>query len=174
MEELAKLPSLASDRAPADGLFIPSARSSSGVVSAAPEDAGAWVPPALVPAAAEPRPTSAPTAEAYVLEFDDGTRVAASASGLLGRNPAAAPGEPQAQLLPLADDSMRISKTHAAFGIDATGFWVADRSSRNGTMVHRPDGDAHRLPPGVRTPVPAGSRVTLGGRSFVVVAGGIA
>ena len=174
VEELAKLPSLASDRAPADGLFIPSARSSSGVVSAAPEDAGAWVPPALVPAAAEPRPTSAPTAEAYVLEFDDGTRVAASASGLLGRNPAAAPGEPQAQLLPLADDSMRISKTHAAFGIDATGFWVADRSSRNGTMVHRPDGDAHRLPPGVRTPVPAGSRVTLGGRSFVVVAGGIA
>jgi uncharacterized RDD family membrane protein YckC len=174
VEALAKLPSLASDRAPADGLFIPSARSSSGVVSAAPDDAGAWVPPALVPPAAESMPSAAPSAGAYVLEFDDGTRVAASATGLLGRNPAAAPNEPQAQLLPLADDSMRISKTHAAFGIDATGFWVADRSSRNGTVVHRPGGDAHRLSPGVRTPVPAGSRVTLGGRSFVVVAGRMA
>lgn len=174
VEELAKLPSLASGRSPGDGLFIPSARSSSGVVSAAPEEAGAWVPPALVPAVAEAVPIAAPTAGGFVLEFDDGTRVAASAIGLLGRNPAAAPGEPAAQLLPLADDSMRISKTHAEFGIDAVGFWVADRSSRNGTVVHRPDGDAHHLPPGVRTPVPAGSRVTLGGRSFVVVAGRIA
>ena len=171
VEELAKLPSLASDRPPADGLFIPSARSSSGVVSAAPEEAGAWVPPALVPVAADPLQSAPPSAGAFVLEFDDGTRVAASATGLLGRNPAAAPGEPAAQLLPLADDSMRISKTHAEFGVDAMGFWVADRSSRNGTVVHRPDGDAIRLPPGVRTPVPAGSRVTLGGRSFVVVAG---
>ena len=174
VEELAKLPSLASDRAPADGLFIPSARSSSGVVSAAPEEAGAWAPPALVPVAADRLPSAPSSAGAFVLEFDDGTRVAASATGLLGRNPAAAPGEPAAQLLPLDDDSMRISKTHAEFGVDAVGFWVADRSSRNGTVVHRPDGDAHRLPPGVRTPVPAGSRVTLGGRSFVVVAGRIA
>ena len=178
VEELAKLPSLASDRSPADGLFIPSARSSSGVVSAAPGEAGAWVPPALVPATEDALPSAPPSAQpsarAFVLEFDDGTRVAASATGLLGRNPAAAPGEPAAQLLPLADDSMRISKTHAEFGIDAVGFWVADRSSRNGTVVHRPDGDAHRLPPGVRTPVPAGSRVTLGSRSFVVVAGRIA
>ncbi|MFD4421795.1 RDD family protein [Agromyces sp. NPDC058484] len=169
------LPSLASDRVPAEELFIPSARSSSGVVSAAPDGAGPWVPPALVPATAEPAPTAtrtpAPTAAPFVLEFDDGTRVAASVTGLLGRNPAAAPGEPQAHLVPLSDDSMRISKTHAAFGIDDTGFWVADRSSKNGTTVHRPDGDALRLPPGVRTPVPAGSRVILGGRSFTVVAG---
>ena len=163
--EPVKLPSLASDRAPAEALFIPSARSSSGVVSATPEEAGAWVPPALVP---EPR------TEAFVLEFDDGTRVAASASGLLGRNPAAATDEPSAQLLPLTDDSMRISKTHAEWGIDGTGFWVADRSSKNGTVVHRPDGAEHSLRPGVRTPVPAGSRVTLGGRSFTVVTGGTA
>jgi FHA domain-containing protein len=114
---------------------------------------------------------SASEAGPYVLEFDDGTRVAASVTGLLGRNPTGAPDEPRAQLLALVDDSMRISKTHAAFGVDGAGFWVADRSSKNGTTVHPPDGEALRLPPGVRTPVPAGSRVTLGGRSFVVVAG---
>ena len=170
--EPVRLPSLASNRAHAEELFIPSARSSSGVVSAAPEEAGAWVAPALVPApVASASVASASEAGPYVLEFDDGTRVAASVTGLLGRNPTGAPDEPRAQLLALVDDSMRISKTHAAFGVDGAGFWVADRSSKNGTTVHPPDGEALRLPPGVRTPVPAGSRVTLGGRSFVVVAG---
>ncbi len=68
----------------------------------------------------------------------------------------------------LVDDSMRISKTHAAFGIDESGCWVADRSSKNGTVVHAPDGSTHRLDPGVRTPVATGARVVLGGRSFTV------
>jgi uncharacterized RDD family membrane protein YckC len=200
--EPVKLPSLASNRPLDEHTFIPSARSSSGVVSAAPEEAGEWVPPELVPSAAELAPApasaasgalitasdswpaappapapafataSAPPVAAFVLEFDDGTRVVASVTGLMGRHPTSAPGETHAQLLALVDDSMRISKTHAAFGIDGTGFWVADRSSKNGTTVQSPDGHALRLPPGVRTPVPAGSRVTLGGRSFTVVAGG--
>ncbi|WP_173923553.1 RDD family protein [Agromyces sp. Marseille-P2726] len=169
--EPVKLPSLATDRAPDERTFIPSARSSSGVVSPAPEEAGAWVPPGLAPSASAPQAAPATAAGAFVLEFDDGTRVAASTTGLLGRNPSAAPDEPRAQLLALVDDSMRISKTHAAFGVDAAGFWMADRSSKNGTTVHPPDGEALRLAPGVRTAVPAGSRVTLGGRSFVVVAG---
>lgn len=171
-------PSLASDRPVGDGLFIPSYRSSSGVVASAPDAAGAWTPPELVPsevssAAPAPAPgTAAPTPSAeWVLEFDDGSRVVAAASGLLGRGPVAAPGEPADQLVPLIDESMRISKTHAGYGIDANGFWLCDRASRNGVVVTLPDGATRSLPPGVRTPVPAGARVTLGGRSFTVTHG---
>lgn len=190
-------PSLASDRPVGDDLFIPSARSSSGVVSASAADG--WTPPELVPAASAvapgaasapvrvaastaPAPAQAPPSPApaqappstrvepatWVLVFDDGSRVVAAASGLLGRGPAPAPGELAQQLVPILDDSMRISKTHAAFGVDGDGFWIADRASRNGTVVDLPGGGTRTLAPGSRTPVPAGARVTLGGRSFTV------
>ncbi|WP_448810969.1 RDD family protein [Agromyces bauzanensis] len=179
--EVPRLPSLASGRPAGEELFIPSARSSSGVVSAVPDAEGAWTPPELVPSAAPapvpvpvpvpapaPAPAPRPGAAEWTLVFDDGTRVAASASGLLGRNPAPAPGESPGQLVPLVDESMRISKTHASYGVDDAGFWVLDRSSKNGTFVEPAGGSAARLAPGVRTPVPAGARVALGGRSFTV------
>jgi hypothetical protein len=171
--DVVRLPSLATDRAPGEELFIPSARSSSGVVSAAPAEPGAWTPPPLsatsAPAEPERAIQRAPAQRpGFALVFDDGTRVAASARGLLGRSPAPAPGEPSAQLVPLVDDSMRISKTHAAYGVDDAGFWVADRSSKNGTLVELPDGSTRRLAPGVPTQLPPGARVALGGRSFTV------
>ena len=183
--EVARAPSLASDRAPGDDLFIPSARSSSGVVSSVPVEAGAWMPPELAPGPAgatpaavavvaasapspEPQRSALDAAPAAVLVFDDGTRLPASGRVLLGRSPAPAPGEASAQLVPLVDETMRISKTHAAFGIDDAGCWVADRSSKNGTVVHAPDGSSRRLEPGVPTPVATGARVVLGGRSFTV------
>ena len=185
-DALPPLPSLASDRAPGDALFIPSARSSSGVVSAAPGEAAEWMPPPLGPAVpvpdttgAAPRPLEPATAPLpddrivtaeFTLAFDDGTRLTASGYGLIGRGPVGAPDEPAAQLVPLNDQSMRISKTHAAFGVESGGFWIADRASRNGTVVEFPGGSTRTLEPGVRTSVPAGSRITLGGRSFIVTA----
>ena len=179
--DVPSLPSLASDRPVGDDLFIPSYRSSSGVVASAPDGAGSWTPPELVSSSATvaastratmPASTApAPPVTDWVLEFDDGSRVVAAASGLLGRGPVAAPGEPADQLVPLIDESMRISKTHAGYGIDADGFWLCDRASRNGVVVTLPDGATRSLPPGVRTPVPAGARVTLGGRSFMVTHG---
>ena len=172
-ESAPKLPSLATDRAPGEAPFIPSARSSSGVVSATGGAAAEWSPPPLG-APAQPQadaplqPAAQAVVSAYTLVFDDGTRLGAPPFGLLGRRPEVAPGEPEATLVPLVDDGMRISKTHAAFGIDEAGFWVTDRSSRNGTVVDFPDGSTRTLAPGTRTVAPAGSRVTLGGRSFTV------
>ncbi|WP_022893904.1 RDD family protein [Agromyces subbeticus] len=195
-EALPTLPSLASGQTQVESLFIPATRSSSGVVSAAPTEAVEWTPPALGPAqptnppaspapAAQILPTAPhaqvgspappapshparPVGGAFVLIFDDGTRLPASAFGLFGRAPVPAAGEPADQLIPLDDPTMRISKTHAAFGADAAGFWVIDRDSRNGTAVSPIGGRPQLIEPGVRTPVPAGSRVTLGGRSFIV------
>lgn len=189
----AKPPSLASDR-PAGEFLIPSQRSSSGVVSAGGSvETGQWTPPpvgttappvqtvplpptapapaaAPAPAPAAPRPSDsvpAPASDRIVLVFDDGTRVAPAEYGLIGRAPGGGSGD-GAQLVPLADPSMLISKVHAEFGVDASGFWIADRGSTNGTDVRHPDGRDETLPGGVRTPLAVGSVVAVGGRSFTI------
>ena len=180
----ARLPSLATDRAPDEHTFIPGARSSSGVVSAG--IGVEWTPPPIAPVdpVVQPATGAAPgtqlaapapaardestTGHRYVLVFDDGVRFEASDAGLIGRAPAPAAGEQIRQLVPLTDETMRISKTHAAFGIDGTAFWVADRSSKNGTVAEFPDGSSRALPPGVRQELPPGTRVVLGGRSFTL------
>ena len=171
------LPSLASDRAPDERTFIPAARSSSAVVASG---LGEWQPPVLV-AAAPPAPSahdpSSPSAAgAFVLRFDDGTAVAAAPRGLLGRAPADVAGRTSAEvagrspavLVPLSDDSMRISKTHAEFGVTDGRFWVADRASKNGTVVELPGGAERSLGAGERIDLPVGSAVRLGGRRFTV------
>jgi predicted component of type VI protein secretion system len=111
-----------------------------------------------------------------VLRFDDGTAVAAGPRGLLGRAPADVAGRPPADptgrppavLVPLDDDSMRISKTHAEFGVTDGRFWVADRASKNGTVVELPGGAERSLGAGERIELPVGSAVRLGGRRFTV------
>lgn len=167
------LPSLASDRAVDERTFIPAARSSSGVVAAPPvmgEDPLPPLPPVPVPVAAPPAPqapTPAVTGPSATLAFADGSRVAASGTTLLGRDPAVASDDPaDARLLPLADATMGLSKTHAAVTVDERGVRVTDRWSSNGTAVVGSDGDARVLDPGVPTPVPRGSTVRLGGVEF--------
>ena len=111
-----------------------------------------------------------------MLRFDDGTSVAASPRGLLGRAPADVAGRTPAEvagrtpavLVPLTDDSMRISKTHAEFGVTDGRFWVADRASKNGTVVELPGGAERSLGAGERIELPVGSAVRLGGRRFTV------
>ena len=89
----------------------------------------------------------------------------------MGGAPAWGPGEPPATLVPLEDASMRISKTHAEFGVGDDEFWIADRASRNGTIVEMPGGGIRSLTPGERMVVPVGSTVTIGGRRFTVERG---
>ena len=65
---------------------------------------------------------------------------------------------------------MQLSKTHAAFGVDpADGFWMLDRGSSNGTRATTPAGELV-LAPGSRTSIPLGSTISVGGRTFRVVA----
>lgn len=193
--EAAPLPSLATIGG-APTAFVPVQRSNSGVVSGSPE-AARWAPPAeldaasgpgvdagpgLVPAAPFAAPVPAPPGAAPAaavaparplavsLHLDDGTVVPVPRTALLGRDPEPQPGEHADLLLPLVDASMQLSKTHAAFGIDpASGFWMLDRGSSNGTRATSAAGDLV-LAPGERTSIPTGSTVAVGGRTFRVVA----
>ncbi|MDO8337757.1 MAG: RDD family protein [Microcella sp.] len=187
-EVRAPLPSLGS--AGPSRAFVPAERSSAGVVSGLP-GSGSWTPPELIDprapepsTAAVPLPVSAPPLvpasvgsaaapgpRVVRLRFDDGTMVPVPASALLGRDPEPRPGERVALLLPLADPTMQLSKTHAEFGVDEEGgFWMLDRGSSNGTVAVTPAGEL-ALPPGERTSIPLESTVEIGGRSFRVTAG---
>lgn len=173
-----RLPSLATERPVDEHTFIPSARFSSGVISSAPEmlaelgqpgsEPGAWTPPPLIPHSKSSAEAKHESSSAAMFVFDDGTRVEASEPGLFGRDPAGTGAEAHWRLVPLDDPSMRISKTHVAFGIDGGAVWLEDRYSRNGTYVEFADGDGRLLAPGERTTVPIGATVHLGGRSFAV------
>ncbi len=138
------------------------------------------MPPPVIAQAGAPAPSATPAAAARItapatpsaasLHFDDGTVVPVPPAALLGRDPEPRPGEHADLLLPLVDASMQLSKTHAAFGIDpALGFWMLDRGSSNGTRATSAAG-ALALSPGERTSIPPGSTVTVGGRTFRVVA----
>jgi uncharacterized RDD family membrane protein YckC len=125
-------------------------------------------PPASAPA---PSPQSAPGAPpaTATFVFDDGATMTVTGAGLLGRNPHPRDGENMQHLIPVTDDRLQISKTHAEFGFDASGLWISDRSSVNGTQIRTSNGARVEVPVGEHYPVVWGSVVEVGGRSFRVV-----
>jgi predicted nucleic acid-binding Zn ribbon protein len=109
-----------------------------------------------------------PTEERFVLQFSTGESVTVSGAGLVGRNPAAQPGEVVDQLVTVFDAGKSVSKTHLEFGQEAGRFWVSDRYSTNGSTVRQPDADPKRCEPGRRYFVARGTRVDIGEQFFVV------
>ncbi len=172
--EQVQMPSLATGAAGAVPSFVPAGRSRSGVISAhsfGEDNADAWQPPAV--GGAEPiaaHPAASHSADA-VLRFDDGMLVNVTGLGILGRAPAAREGESVDQLVPVVDESMRISKTHAAFGFADGTVWIADRGSSNGTSVEPPGAAPFVLVAWEQTHIPWNSVVKVGGRSFTVLEG---
>ena len=127
------------------------------------------------PAAAHPdddvertqmRPGTARAQAVLRIRVDDGQDVQLGGTVLLGRNPAAQPGENVEQLLPVSDPGRSISKTHLHLRVDGDGVWVTDRNSTNGSAVTTPDGLQTRLQPGEAVFVRPGSTVHFGDRSF--------
>ncbi|MEJ3404463.1 RDD family protein [Rathayibacter sp. YIM 133350] len=123
---------------------------------------------AVAPARTATTATTATPITAATLTFDDGTRLRVSGDGVMGRNPEARAGERIRHAIPVDDPSMRISKTHVSFGIDAQGFWVSDRGSTNGTLLATVGDEPHEIVAGERVHVPWGASVQIGGRSFSV------
>lgn len=94
--------------------------------------------------------------------LDDGRRLVIDHLVLLGRNPQPAPGEEDAELVKVADETRTVSKLHLAVGVDAAGLYVVDRGSTNGSTVTTPDGATRRCVPGETVYVAPGSIVSMG------------
>jgi len=95
--------------------------------------------PSSAPAPTEVIPPSSgdgrPLDAGWFAVLDDGRELAVSGLVLLGRNPQARPGEDDAELIKVADETRTVSKTHLALGVDANGLFVMDRGSTNGTTL---------------------------------------
>jgi hypothetical protein len=105
----------------------------------------------------------------YTLQFSTGESVSVRGSGLLGRRPLPQPAESFDHLVQIEDPGRSVSKSHLEFGQQDGEFWVNDRFSGNGTVVHRAPGPAVRCEPGRRYPVARGSRVYIGDQFFMLL-----
>jgi hypothetical protein len=114
------------------------------------------------------RIVSAAGGDRFVLQFSTGESVTVSGAGLIGRNPAAQPGEYVDQLVSIFDVGKSVSKTHLEFGQEGGRFWVSDRYSTNGSVVRQPEAEARRCEPGRRYFVVRGTRIDVGEQFFVV------
>lgn len=108
------------------------------------------------------RPRSRPAA---TLAFDTGDRFALTGAALIGRNPAPSAGEVVDHLLPIADDTRTVSKTHVLVTVQPLA--VVDRASTNGSAVVRA-GVEQQLEPGRPFALAPGDVVRFGDRTFTV------
>ncbi|WP_375386241.1 RDD family protein [uncultured Microbacterium sp.] len=148
--------------------------------SAAASEVRAPAPSSATPAPA-PAPAAAPASDdidatragrssepaLLAAAWDDGTRFAVYGRTLFGRNPAAEDG---ATAVAVRDETLSLSKTHFELDGDATGAWVIDRHSTNGTVLLR-DGERTTVEPGARTALRAGDHLEFGDRSLTIGGG---
>lgn len=144
---------------PYDGAADPETEDAEPVGAKAEDDSRTNADPANAdPANADP--ANAKVGWSAVL--DDGRQIAVEGLVLLGRNPQPRPGEEDAQLIKIADDTRTVSKSHLAIGIDATGLFVVDRGSTNGSIVTTPSGTSTRCGVGDIVYATDGTIVSLG------------
>jgi uncharacterized RDD family membrane protein YckC len=124
-----------------------------------PEDPGATE---TRPISTQPPDAQAPEDLNWHVVLDDGRRVVVDHLVLLGRNPQPDPGEEDAELIKIADETRTVSKLHVALGVDPAGLYVVDRGSTNGSTVTTPGGATRRCVPGETVYVSPGSIVSMG------------
>ena len=94
--------------------------------------------------------------------LDDGREIDVSGLVLLGRNPQPRPGEDDAVLIKVADETRTVSKTHLALSVDANGMYVMDRGSTNGSTLTNAKGVSSYCSAGDVVPVADGNIVSFG------------
>lgn len=97
---------------------------------------------------------------APVLVLHDGRRVELDDDVVVGRAPVAPESAPGARSVSVSVQT--VSKTHALIGADASGVWVVDLGSSNGTEILGASGRGERIASGVRVRVPPGSVLRVG------------
>lgn len=111
-------------------------------------------------------PATPPRTQLLWLIFDSGQRELIDMPVTLGRAPAAVEGS-RAVVVP--DATMSLSRTHMRLGPTATGAWIEDSFSANGTQIRTPDGRIMELTGGQAVEVPAGTEVIMGDRRATIV-----
>ena len=107
-------------------------------------------------------PAGPPGESGWSAVLDDGRRLTIDGLVLLGRNPQPQPGEEDAQLVKLSDETRTVSKSHLAIGLDPAGLYVMDRGSTNGSTVTTLTGQSTRCQPYEVVYVGDGSIVSIG------------
>ena len=190
-DERSSLPSLATaTTAGVESAYVPLARSSGGVLGAhvaavpVPADPTVWAGGSPTPSVAASPPAgepsglisavpgvSAPPAPTVAIRLDTGETVPIEGGGLLiGRSPAAAPGEHGMALLALPDDGKSVSKTHLALVRSGDALIAVDRGSTNGSRLVR-GGIDRALVPGEGVETAAGDVIRFGDRFAEVMIG---
>ena len=111
-------------------------------------------------------PAKPPRMQLLWLIFDSGQRELIDMPVTLGRAPAAVEGS-RAVVVP--DATMSLSRTHMRVGPTASGAWIEDSFSANGTQIRTPDGRVMELTGGQAVEVPAGTEVIMGDRRATIV-----
>jgi hypothetical protein len=105
-----------------------------------------------------------------LLVFDDGATYTVDAEYLVGRMPEGDPRVVAGALrsLSVEDPSGAVSRVHAEVRVTGWDVLLTDAGSRNGTFVSGPgEPEWTQLPAGQTQRLVPGSRVRLGGRSFL-------
>ena len=111
-------------------------------------------------------PATPPRAQLLWLIFDSGQRELIDMPMTLGRAPAAVEGS-RAVVVP--DTTVSLSRTHMRVGPTASGAWIEDSFSANGTQIRTPDGRITALTGGQAVEVPAGTEILMGERRATIV-----
>lgn len=111
-------------------------------------------------------PATPPRTQLLWLIFDSGQRELIDMPVTLGRAPAAVEG---ARAVVVPDATMSLSRTHMRVGPTASGAWIEDSFSANGTQIRTPDGRVMELTGGQAVEVPAGTEVIMGDRRATIV-----
>ncbi|HWI31299.1 MAG TPA: DUF5684 domain-containing protein [Microbacterium sp.] len=97
----------------------------------------------------------------WVLTPPLGAPIAVTSDALIvGRRPSADPDFPDAQLVPISDETRTMSKTHARLELQGEQWLIVDLDSTNGVIIYREDGSESEATPGV--PERVGERFLLG------------
>jgi hypothetical protein len=135
--------------------------------------ASPFAAPAAAASARSPRkPSPAPTPHASNIELtlSSGEHLRVAGRGVIGRDPAGAPGA-YAHRITLADTDKLLSRAHLEFGLEGNGqFWISDLHSTNGVTIQRAGQAPQRCLPGYRVVIQPGDRVTFGGRILTISA----
>ncbi|WP_051191888.1 DUF5684 domain-containing protein [Microbacterium luticocti] len=90
---------------------------------------------------------------------------------VLGRRPSFDPAFPAAQLVPIADETRTMSKTHARLELDGGTWVITDLDSTNGVVLIDDDGTEIEVAPG--RPMPIVERFLLGDAELSLVREGV-